>query len=89
MQQKPYSVEFAFRGEPVGFFIGEVLPCGDCEQEYEAYRGPGHYKLGQELSAGGWARCSYDNGVATVTFDVRRSDQPGTLLLSNFLIDAR
>ena len=52
MQQKPYPVEFAFRGEPVGFFIGKVLPCGDCEQEYEAYRGPGHYKLGPELS--GW-----------------------------------
>ena len=75
---------FFFEDNPVGYFLENELPTSPGQYRYIPYRGPGHYNLGQALSANGPQRCHFLLNGHCREFTVERWVSYGVLDLSNF-----
>jgi len=75
---------FFFEGNPVGYFLEDLLPAAPGRYKYIPYRGPGHYNLGQAVSARGPQRCHYLVNGQPRKFTVVSFVSYGLLDLSDF-----
>jgi len=78
------KLQFMLDGIPVGYFEGNDFPSSPGRYRYMPFRGPGHYVMRKQLSAGGRPRCYYDAGDIRVSFAVRDCPEYAVLDLCDF-----
>jgi hypothetical protein len=71
-------------GIPVGYFEESDFPRSPGCYRYTPFRGPGHYVMRKERSAGGRPRCYYDADDVRVSFVVCDCPEYGVLELCDF-----
>jgi hypothetical protein len=76
--------KFMLDGIPVGYFEESDFPRLTGRYRYTPFRGPGHYVMHKQQSAGGRPRCYYDDGGVRVSFAVHNCPEYGVLELCDF-----
>jgi hypothetical protein len=71
MQSGPENIKFFFGHQVVGYFEDQP-PSSAGEYRYMPFRGPGHFRLGQELGRKGPQYCHYIANGETRYFTVVR-----------------
>jgi hypothetical protein len=82
------TLEFMFKGMPVGYFEEPEYPRRSGPYRYMPYRGPGHYQMQTQRREKGGVRCYYEVGSGRVSFAVLDCPEYGVLELADFKAEA-